>query len=266
MSMSMSIKVKGKIAILPIKGVIYGEEPIPFLPPIIRFPGMLSKIRKYIESVSQSQEKEDIKGMIFEIDSPGGAPYPSKELARMVKKIDLPTVAWIEENCLSGAYWIASSCDKIVCDELSRVGGIGVAGIRMDLSEFMKKFGVQFDASTTGRFKDLGLPFKSVGREEKEIIDEELSATNKIFVEDIIKNRNFPENEEKIKEIKEGRYYLGTKAKDAGLVDLIGGREEAIELCKKAAGIDEAEIVDYGEVMEKESLNWIENIVKRFFR
>ena len=259
--------MKGKIAILPIKGVIYAEEPIPLLSSIIRFPGMLSKMRKQIESASQENE---VKGIIFEIDSPGGAPYPSKELARMVKRIKKPTVAWIEENCLSGAYWIASSCDKIVCDELSRVGGIGVAGIRMDLSEFMKKFGIQFDASTTGRFKDLGMPFKSVSerREEKEIIDEELSTTNKIFVEDIIKNRNLPENEEKIKEIKEGRYYLGTKAKDAGLVDFIGGREEAIEICKKAAGIDkdEVEIVDYGEVMEKESSNWMENMAKRFFR
>jgi len=227
----------------------------------IGFSDTISELKKYIEKASND---EDVKGIIFEIDSPGGSPYYSKELASEIKEIKKPKVAKIEENCLSGAYWIASSCDKIVCDELSRVGGIGVAGIRFDISDFMKKFGIQVDTSVTGRFKDLGMPFKPFGVEEKEIIDEELNLINDLFLNEIIKNRKV--GEDRLKEIKEGRYFLGVKAKEIGLVDSIGGKKEAIDICKKLAGLEgDVEIEDYNKEMEEESFKRFEDIFKKFF-
>lgn len=248
-----------KIAIIPIKGAIFGEKSMLSLP--IGFSDTISRLKKYIEKAAND---EDVKGIIFEIDSPGGSPYYSKELAREIKEIKKPKVAKIEENCLSGAYWIASNCDKIVCDELSRVGGVGVAGIRLDLSDFMKKFGIQVDTSVTGRFKDLGMPFKPFGMEEKEIIDEELNLINDMFLKEIIKNRKIDETG--LKEIKEGKYFLGIKAKEIGLVDYIGGRKEAIDICKKLAGIDgDIAIEDYGSAMEEESFKKIDDVFKMFF-
>jgi len=251
--------MKEKIAIIPIKGAIFGEKSLLSLP--IDFSDTISRLKKYIDKAANDDE---IKGIVFEIDSPGGSPYHSKELAREIKEIKKPKVAKIEENCLSGAYWIASNCDKILCDELSRVGGIGVAGIRIDLSDFMKKFGIQVDTSVTGRFKDLGMPFKPYGMEEKEIIDEELNLINDLFIKEVVKNRKIDET--RLKEIKEGKYFLGIKAKEIGLVDYIGGRGDAIDICKKLAGVKgDVEIEDYGREMDEESFKGISDVFKMFF-
>jgi len=253
------LSMSEKIAIIPIEGAIFGEKSMLFLP--IDFSDKISRLKRYI---SKAADDKDVKGIVFEIDSPGGSPYYSKELTREIKEVKKPKVARIEENCLSGAYWIASSCDKIVCDELSRVGGIGVAGIRVDLSDFMKKFGIQVDTSVTGRFKDLGMPFKPFGMEEKEIIDEELNLINDLFLNEIVKSRNI--DKDRLKEIKDGKYFLGLKAKEIGLVDYIGGRKEAIDICKKLAGIDgDVEIEDYRKEMEEESFKGIGDIFKMFF-
>ena len=229
-----------KIAILPIKGSIFGEGMFPFLPI-----SPVAETKGYIESITKDAE---IRGVIFEINSPGGSPYPCKELARAIERLGKPKVAWIGENGLSGAYWIASSCDEIVADELSWVGGIGVLGIRPDFSELMEKLGIKFDVWASGKFKALGFP---LGKKEEgeEFLKEELETINRIFMREVARHRKL--NQDQLKELSEGKPYLGARAKELGLVDHLGGREKAIEVCKRLAGLKEAKIIDYGEAIKK---------------
>ncbi len=251
--------MRKKIVILPIKGMIYESE-IPFILPF-GLPGGVTEIKRRIEKL---EKEDDVCGVIFEIDSPGGTPYPCKELARVISNMKKAKVALIRENCLSGAYWIASACDKIVADELSRVGGIGVASIRPDFSEFLKKLGIKFDSSATGKYKELGFPFKEVNEEEKELFREQIETINKMFIEDIARRRKL--GEEEIKEISQGKPYLGVKAKELGLIDHLGGREDAIEICKKEAGVEDARIIDYEAEMRKNMENTIEKAIGRIIR
>ena len=72
------------------------------------------------------------------LNSPGGTPFASKEIAMSIENMDKPAIAWVREYAASGAYWIASACDEIVADELSTVGSIGAMSIRPDISELMK--------------------------------------------------------------------------------------------------------------------------------
>lgn len=229
-----------KIAILPIKGSIFGEGMIPFpsLSPV-------AETKRYIEEVGK---EAGIRGVIFEIDSPGGSPYPCKELAKSIEGLGKPKVAWIGENGLSGAYWIASTCDEIVADELSWVGGIGVLSIRSDFSELLEKLGIKFDVHATGKFKALGFPLGKKEEDER-FLKEELETINRIFIREVAKNRKLTEAQ--IKEISEGKPYLGARAKELGLVDHLGGREKAIEVCKRLAGLREAKIIDYGEAIKR---------------
>ena len=143
------------VKFVPIKGVIVsGESPPLGSFPLIPFTGggitHSDDIVKYIHLLG---DKKRVKAIIFEIDSPGGTPYASKEIADAIKKIKKPTVAQIREHGTSGAYWIASACDKIVADPLSSIGGIGTRADRIDLTELVKKIGIKIDSFTKGEYK-----------------------------------------------------------------------------------------------------------------
>ncbi len=239
---------KGKIAIIPIKGMIISEE-APSSPfPLLALARIVSsaEVIPLIESVKKNRR---IKGLILEINSPGGRPFPCKEIAESIRSLGKPTVAWVREYATSGGYWIASSCDHIVADRLSSVGSIGVASIRPDFSELMKKFGIDVETMASGIYKTLGIPYKKSTPEEKELLKEELDTIYRNFMEEVTKNRKL--SEEAINEISTGKMYLGEEAKKVGLIDFLGGKDKAIELIMKDAGIEAYKIVNYAKKMKR---------------
>ncbi len=230
---------RGWIALIPVKGAITSEE-VPFFPvPRVTSAG---EVIGFLEEVKRNKR---IKSIILEINSPGGTPYSCKEIAQTVKGIKKATVAWIKESATSGAYWIASSCDRIVADALSTLGSIGVASIRPDFSELMKKFGIDVKTMTTGIYKTLGLPFKKSTPREKEVLEKEIKIIHKNFMEEVTRNRGL--KKKVAREVAKGKVYLGEEAKALGLVDYLGGREKALEIAKEAAGITTYKIIDYNK-------------------
>ncbi|HCJ66328.1 MAG TPA: signal peptide peptidase SppA, partial [Elusimicrobia bacterium] len=136
--------MKGKIAIIPIKGTIVSESGFIFPIPLpIKIGGTVST--EVIEFLEEVEKNKKIKAVILEIDSPGGTPYPCKEIATKVKNFSKPVIAWVKESATSGAYWIASGCKKIIADQLSIIGSIGVTSLRPDFTELLKKFGIDID-------------------------------------------------------------------------------------------------------------------------
>jgi protease-4 len=234
---------RGRIAIIPIRGSITSEELPPFSIPRVTSTG---EVIGYLEEVKKNRKT---KSIVLEINSPGGTPYPCKEIAQAVKSVKKPTVAWIKESATSGAYWIASSCDKIVADRLSTLGSIGVASIRPDFSELLKKFGIDVKTMATGIYKTLGLPFKKSTPKEKEVLEKEIRIIHKNFMEEVTRNRGL--KKKVAKEVAKGRVYLGEEAKTLGLVDYLGGRAKALEIAKEAADITTYRIVDYNKRRKK---------------
>ncbi len=239
-------KMKEKIAIIFIKGLITSEDiQVPFLPMTV--PGTSSeKIVSYIDEIKEDQS---IKAVIFEINSPGGTPFPCKEIADNIKSLDKYTVAWIREYATSGAYWIASSCKKILADPLSTVGNIGVMGFRPDFSGILEKLGINVDVISSEIHKGLGIPYVKPSKEEEKMIKERIDIIHRNFMEEIAKNRGL--DEDMMREISTGKVYLGEDAKKLGLIDDFGGKDKAIEICKKETNITEAEIVYFGKRTEK---------------
>ncbi len=172
----------------------------------------------------------NVRALIFEINSPGGAVLPSKEIAEYIKKLDIPTVAWIRDLGASGAYWIASACDRIVADPCSGVGSIGVISSHLEFSGMMKKYGVGYQGYKTGEFKDMGVPFRKPTEKEKSSIQEHINNIHSRFVKSVAENRGL--DPRKIGRLANGKLYLGDEAKKAGLVDQLGGRSEAIRMCE----------------------------------
>jgi len=174
------------------------------------------------------------------INSPGGTVVASKEIADAVKKVDKPVVALIREVGASGAYWVASASDHIVADPLSITGSIGVIGSYLEFSELFSEYGIKYQELTTGKYKGLGSPFDRLSDDEERVMMGKLQIIHDYFSDEVNANRNMD-----LTEYANGLFYLGTEAKEIGLIDELGGKEEAIAALKDLAGIDTHELVFY---------------------
>jgi protease-4 len=236
------------IALIPIHGTI-SRTP--------SFLGRTAPVEQLINIIDNVKDKWSIKAFIFDIDSPGGEPYPSKELAMVINKIKKPKIANVKGYATSGAYWIASSCDRIVADELSAVGSIGVIGIRPDLSDFLKKYGIKIDSISSGKFKEQGLPFKKQDKEEEKFVKEQMQLIYTSFFKSVEEKRKL--KKEMLPDIKEGKVFYGKEALEAGLVDQLGDRETCIEIAKELGNLRRPRIVDFSSKLKP-------NLLKELFR
>lgn len=196
-----------------------------------------------IQSIEKAKETDDIKAVIFEINSPGGTVLASKEIAEAVKKLNKPKVALIRDVGASGAYWIASSTDKIVADELSITGSVGVISSYLQFSDLFDKYGIKYERLVSGVYKDAGTPYKNLSEEERAIIQDKLNKIDQLFLNEVKKNRNLTNT----KRIETGEFFLGMEAKQLGLVDYLGNKDKAIEVAKQLSNIKEAKLVEFKE-------------------
>jgi len=204
---------------------------------------------KGVEDLIEDALKQHVKGLIFEIDSPGGGIVPSKEIADYIKKIEVPTVALVKGYAASGAYWIATACDKIVANEYSFVGSIGVLLPHVEISKLANKYGIRYDGIKSGEYKDMGNIFRRFTDEERAILQEELNAIHEGFIESIAENRGL--DIKQIREYAKGLTYHGVKAKELGLVDEIGNTDKAIEIIERKGDFKHAKVVDYEPKIKK---------------
>ncbi len=242
----LSVEIGNKIAIVKIQGAISSDSmKIPFQTSV----ATSSKIVEYLEA---AEESKAIKGIILEINSPGGTVLASKDIADKVKSIEKPVVALIRDMGTSGGYWVASAADKIVADPMSVTGSIGVISAYLEFSELFEKYGITYEGLKSGELKDIGSPFKKLTDKERNVLQGKLDRIHEYFIKEVSANRKLSEAD--TRELATGVYFLGEEAKELGLVDYLGNRELAINITKELAGIDEASIVTYEETTDLLSL------------
>ncbi len=226
----------GNVAVIDITGTIVADKDANFL-----FEDVTSsdEIRKLIRKADKNNR---IKAIIFKINSPGGSAVASEEIANEIKKTNKTTVAWIREIGTSGAYWIASSADYVISNRMSITGSIGVIASYLGFSDFLKEHNVSYERLVAGSLKDMGSPFKELTPGEKALFEKSLDAIHDYFVDEIAKNRNLRKGD--VKKIATGMFYLGVEAKELGLVDELGSREEVINYIEKQIG-EETDLVEY---------------------
>lgn len=228
--------LSGNVALIPVKGIILGDDSSDFL-----FDDALSS-QETIEMIEKAGKNPNIRAIIFEINSPGGSPVASEEIANAIKKTNKTSVAWIREIGTSGAYWVASSTDYIIASRVSITGSIGVIASYTEFSGIMKDYNLTYRRLISGKYKDIGDPFKELVPEEQEILQSYLDSIRDYFVEEVAKNRNMKKQE--VEKAANGLFYLGGEAKKLGLIDEIGGKDEAIAYIEEKEGIT-ADIVEY---------------------
>ena len=228
--------LNGNVAVIPIEGVIVGTKDSEFL-----FESVTTS-PETVELIEKADKNPNIKAIILEINSPGGSAVASEEIANAVKKTNKTTVAWIREAGASGAYWIASAADHIIANRVSITGSIGVIASYLEFPGLLERYNITYQRLVSGKYKDIGSPLRELTPEEKAIFQQNLDAIRDYFVSEVAKNRNM--NKKDVDKIANGLFYLGAQAKELGLVDELGGKDEVTKYIEEKEGIM-AEIVEY---------------------
>lgn len=226
------------IAVIPISGPIMYEESGSL------FGGGSSATPDTIVSFINSANKNpDVKGIILDINSPGGTVLASKEIANAVKKSDKPVIAVIHEVGASGAYWIASASDYIIADELSITGSIGVIGSYLEFSDLFDKYGITYERLVGGKYKDAGSPYTDLTPEERKLLQAKIDLIHEAFIKEVATNRNMSVSD--VRKSATGIFYLGSEAKDLGLIDELGNNDNALAKMKELTNSTELTFVTY---------------------
>lgn len=166
------------------------------------------------------------EGYLIVINSPGGSVVASKDITRAIEDLEAPTACVMKDTAASGAYWAATACDEIVADSLTLTGSIGVTSTYMEFSGLLDKLGIEYVNITAGELKDIGSPLKNMTDEERELLQGQLDTIHAAFIEQVAEGRNM--SREEVEPYATGEPILGERAHDAGLVDTLGSREDAI--------------------------------------
>jgi protease IV len=176
-----------------------------------------------------------IKGVIVRIDSPGGDAIASDDILHEMKELSRskPVVISMSDVAASGGYFMAVTGDPIVAYPNTLTGSIGVITAKPNLHGLYDKLGISKELLTRGRFAALDSDYKPLDEAEKAKLSESVEATYRGFINRVATGRR--RSYEQIAGIAEGRVWVGTQAKDNGLVDQLGGLDAALDLLRQKA-------------------------------
>ncbi|MEO0185492.1 MAG: signal peptide peptidase SppA, partial [candidate division WOR-3 bacterium] len=205
------------------------------------------KARSLVKDIEWVTEKKDILAVVFRVDSPGGDALASDIVAEAIKKCQKKKPVIVTQGLVagSGGYWLSMYGDTIVASPLTITGSIGVIGVWLYNKGLKEKLGFSTDFVKAGEHADLGfgfvfpfigqLPDRNLNDDEKKKMEVLIKSFYAEFVSKVAQGRN--KKPEQIEEIAQGRVWSGTRGKQIGLVDTLGGLETAIMIAKEKAGI-----------------------------
>ena len=209
---------------------------------------------------------DDVKAILFRINSPGGEVLASDKIADIVRESKKPVISVMGALAASGGYYVAAPSDWIVAHELTITGSIGVIMSGYSIRNLMDKVGVQPIVFKSGKHKDmlsLGKREEDITPEERKIvqdlIDETFGRFKKIVREGRdLERRNKPGDGKALsddwEEQADGRILSGTQAIGQGFVDELGDLDNATDRALTLAGHADADLIQYREPMNLASL------------
>lgn len=221
------------VAVMPIEGEIwpfYGMSNVP----MVITPAVVE------DFISLVEDDESIKAILFEINSPGGLPAASERIAESIRNSALPSVGMIGDLGASGGYMVAAATDHLIASPFSIVGSIGVNASYVENSKQNEEDGLTYVQLIAGKYKDSGDPNKPLTDEERALIQRDLDDVHQRFIEVVAEYRRL--SVEEITALADGSTLTGYRAKEAGLVDGIGGRHEAKKALASILALDISEI------------------------
>lgn len=236
-SPSTNFSVKDKIAVVYAEGnIVMGEDT----------PGAVSD-EDYGPMIRKIRQDDKIKGIVLRVNSPGGSALTSESLWRelsLAKEEGKPVVVSMGDYAASGGYYIACMADKIIAEPNTITGSIGIFSMIPNASELMNdKIGISLDTLNLGKYASSFNLFHEHAPEEAAILQEMTDNGYELFLKRVAEGRDMTRDQ--VHEIAQGRVWTGVKAKEIGLVDELGGLDDAIEAAKELTGLETFRITEY---------------------
>jgi protease-4 len=194
--------------------------------------------------VAKVRDDSSIKGVVLRIDSPGGEVVASDDMWRELNLLSKkkPMVISMSDVAASGGYYMAMTGDPIVAYPETETGSIGVVFGKPDLRGLYDKLGVTKDAVERGKHAGIDSDYTELTSEERQMLRDGIDESYHDFVSKVAaaRHRSF----DQVEKVAQGRVWLGSQAKNNGLVDQLGGLDTAIDMVKAKAKIPGSENVD----------------------
>jgi protease IV len=203
---------------------------------------------------------KDVKAVVLRVNSPGGSALASDIIQREVRLLqkEKPVVVSMGDVAASGGYWISTYSNKIFAEANTITGSIGVIGINFNYQKLANSNGITWDVIKTSKLADSTTIARPRTPQELAISQQMVNDIYDNFLTKVSESRKLPKD--KVAEIAQGRVWSGVDAKKIGLVDDIGGLNDAINYAAQAAKLgDDWELEEYPSVE-----GWEEKLLKQF--
>ena len=203
----------------------------------------------YIRLIRKARLDKTIKAIVFRVNSGGGSALASETIWRelALAKKEKPVVVSFGDVAASGGYYISCAADSIFGSPTTITGSIGVFGIIPNMEGFFKnKLGVTFDGVKTGPYADLGAIYRPMNENEKKFVQQSIDEIYMSFKQRVADGRKKPI--EYVDSIAQGRVWSGTKAIENGLIDKLGGLQDAVDCAARMAKLKTYRLREYPEV------------------
>ena len=189
--------------------------------------------------VMRVTEDDSIKAVVLRVDSPGGSMFASEVIydqLEVLKAAGKPLVVSMGSVAASGGYYISMLADEIWASATTLSGSIGVGALFPTFQRAFGFLGIHVDGigttSLTGQFS----PLRELGVDVRQLIELSTQDAYRVFVNKVATDRNI--DPARVGEIAQGRVWIGTDALEIGLIDQIGGLQDAIEAAADLAGLE----------------------------
>lgn len=232
--------------------------------------GVILNGQQFLENLKEYREDKNIKAIVINVNSPGGAVGPSQEIfSELIKtrnQFSKPIVCYTSGLMASGGYYVALGCDKIVVAPGALIGSIGVIMSFANLEKLYDWAKISRYSITSGKFKDSGAEYRSMREDEKKLFQEMIDEVYSQF-KSAVKESRKEISAANLDLYTDGRVFTGQKAVDLKYADSVGTYDEAVEVAAQLADLKKGQyeifsipkkkrsIFDFGEEESEDTIN-----------
>jgi len=205
---------------------------------LVEVEGLIVDAERVVRELEEHKDDPAIRAIVVRIQSPGGVVAPTQEIYEAIRRVRAkgkPVVASMGAVAASGGYYLAAAADRIVANPGTLTGSIGVIMQLAEIEGLLRKVGVRYEVVKAGRYKDVGNVSRPMTDEERAILQALLDDMYDQFVTAVAQGRGLARAQ--VLAVADGRVYSGRRAKELGLVDALGGLDEAVRSAGILAGI-----------------------------
>lgn len=190
------------------------------------------------EALAAAIDDPEVSAIVFRVDSPGGSYVGSDTIWREVQRardLGKPVIVTMGNVAASGGYFVAAAADRIVAQPGTLTGSIGVVSGKVSMRELWADLGVNWDGVQAGQRAAMWSPNAPFSRDEWAWLQQTLDATYADFTGKVAAGRGL--SREEVQAVAQGQVWSGADAREAGLVDALGGYQTAFRLARETAGL-----------------------------